>query len=146
MGKRWPLRHHHGERSPGARGSRIRRPARWPVRRGLGPLWTVADRNRRLAHLVGADDGEVWLAAEALLLAPERASECLRHRAGADSDLHRLHIAPVVDRLRFRRDRWLCAWRRARLVEALQLLGHADPQADRAGAGDGLDSLHVLLL
>ena len=77
---------------------------------------------------------------------PNGLAQRLRHRVVAAFDLHRLHAAPVVDRLRLRRGRWLRARRRARLVEVLQLLGHADPQADRTGAGDRLDSLHVLLL
>ena len=146
MGKRWSLRHYHGERSLGARRSGVCRPASGPVRRRLDPLWTLAHRDRRLAHVVGADDGKIRLAAETLLLATERASQRLRHRVVATFDLHRLHAAPVVDRLRFRRGRWLRAWRSARLVEALQLLGHARPQADWTRAGDGLDSLHILLL
>src|SRR6202021_3421783 len=85
-------------------------------------------------------------AAATLLPPPERASQRLRHRVVATLDLHRLHAAPVVDRLRFRRGGWLRAWRSARVVEGLQLLGHARAQADWTRAGDGLDSLPILLL
>src|SRR3984957_19565384 len=106
----------------------------------------MAHRDRRLAHPVGVDDGEVWLASKALLLASERAAQRLCHRGVADSDLHRLHAAPVVDWFRFRRGRWARARRWARLVEAFQLLGRSDPEPDRGSAGDSVDSLLVLLL
>ena len=49
-------------------------------------------------------------------------------------------------RIFLRHDGRLRDRRGARLVEAIQLLGHADPEADWAGAGDRLDSCHILFL
>ena len=62
---------------------------------GFDSLRPVADRDRRLVCALGADDGEVRLAAEAVLLAAERAPERLCHRGAAASHLHRVH-APSV--------------------------------------------------
>src|ERR1700677_3601207 len=89
VAKRWSLRDYHGERGLGARGSGVCRSALRPVWRRLDLLWALAHRDRRLAHLVGADDGEVWLAAEAVLLAAQRAAQRVRDRMVAAFDLHR---------------------------------------------------------
>ena len=147
VGKRWSLRHHHGERGVGARAF-WRLSSRALGRFGEGWIhygpWLIAIGVwLTLWELTTAKFG--WLP-KPFFSPPNGLLNVYVTEWSRLLDLHRLHAAPVVDRLRLRRGRWLRARRRARLVEALQLLGHADPQADRTGAGDRLDSLHVLLL
>ena len=66
-----------------------------PLRRARRSLRSLVHRHRRLARAVGTDDGEVRLAAKAVLLAAARAAERLRDRRAAAADLHRLHAAAV---------------------------------------------------
>jgi hypothetical protein len=58
-----------------------------------------------------------------VLLAAGWPAECLRYRSAAPPHLHRLRATPVVARFPHRRGRRLRDRRRARPVEAVQLLG-----------------------
>ncbi len=142
LGQRRSVRHHR-RRSARWRSRRWRfaGSAQRPVPRDARLLRALVHRHRRLAGAVGVHDGEVRLAAEAVLLGADRPPPRLRHRLAAAPDLHRLLAAAL--------GAWASVSARSSATsrgvalgwsKSLRLLGHADPQADRPGAGDRLDS------
>ena len=82
-------------------------PAQRPVPRDARLLRALAHRHRRLARPVGVDNGENWLAAEAVFLAAERPPERLRHRLVATLICIGYSLRLWSHRLRPRRDRRL---------------------------------------
>ena len=75
----------------------------WAGSAKAGPLRAVAHRDRRLARLWELTTAKFGWLPKPFFSPPNGLLNVYVTECVADSDLHRLHAAPVVDRLRFRR-------------------------------------------